>query len=212
MCFLWSCLWKNVPASVWKNKSLNTESVTKQIFQFIKLNKILTYEIDSPEKELNKKLFAKADTLVEKVLSCPHIKLSSSQTLILDGVETVVILSDFAQQLRSKKQTFQKFTLLYLALLVNLQLYFWIKMPKPKAKEAGSLQKLNKRSCKDSTHKVVLLLTLCALKLKRTTNQFQRCDNFHLQNLRTQNLLLLRVNSWNRRHFPDSKLKFGLLT
>ena len=33
-------------------------------------------------------------------MSCPHIKLSNSQTLMLDGVETGIFLMDFAQQLR----------------------------------------------------------------------------------------------------------------
>ena len=46
-----------------------------------------------------KNLFGKADTLVEEILSCRRIKLSNSQTLILDGVETGSFLSDFAQQL-----------------------------------------------------------------------------------------------------------------
>ena len=47
-------------------------------------------------------MFAKADTLVDKYLSCPRIKPSISQTLILDVVETGGLLSDFAQQLRRK--------------------------------------------------------------------------------------------------------------
>ena len=42
------------------------------------------------------KLFAKVDTLVDKTLSCSRIKLSNSQTLISDAVETVILLSDFA--------------------------------------------------------------------------------------------------------------------
>ena len=51
---------------------------------------------------MNKILFSKADSLVDNVLSCPRIKLSNSQTLILDGVDTGVLISDFAQQLRRK--------------------------------------------------------------------------------------------------------------
>ena len=35
-------------------------------------------------------------------MSCPRIKLSKSQTLILDGVENGISLLDFAQQLRRK--------------------------------------------------------------------------------------------------------------
>ena len=33
---------------------------------------------------------------------CPRIKLPKSQTLIIDGLETGVLLSDFAQHLRRK--------------------------------------------------------------------------------------------------------------
>ena len=35
-------------------------------------------------------------------MSCPRIKLSDTQTLILDGVETGISQLDFAQQLRRK--------------------------------------------------------------------------------------------------------------
>ena len=35
-------------------------------------------------------------------MSCPRIKLSNSQTLILDGVETLISLLGFAEQLRRK--------------------------------------------------------------------------------------------------------------
>ena len=90
-----------VPTSVY-NKNLITQSVTKQELPKYQPLQNPTYQIDSLKKEINKKLFAKADTLVDKILSCPRIKLSISQTLILDGVETGIFLSDFAQQLRRK--------------------------------------------------------------------------------------------------------------
>ena len=90
-----------VPVSVY-NKSLITQSVTKQEFTKYQPSQNPTYHIDSIKKEINKKLFSKADSLVDKILSCPRIKLSNSQTLILDGVETEVFLLDFAQQLRRK--------------------------------------------------------------------------------------------------------------
>ena len=76
-----------VPASVY-NKSLITQSVTKQELQKYQTSQNPTYQIDSLKKEISKKLFSKADSLGEKNLSCPRIKLSNSQTLILDGVET----------------------------------------------------------------------------------------------------------------------------
>ena len=90
-----------VPASVY-NKSLITQSVTKQELPKYQPLQNATYQIDSLKKEINKKLFSKADSLVDKILSCPRIKLSNSQTLILDSVETGIFLSDFAQQLRCK--------------------------------------------------------------------------------------------------------------
>ena len=42
------------------------------------------------------------DSLVDKILSLPRIKLSNTQTSLLHGVKTAVLLSDFAQQLRRK--------------------------------------------------------------------------------------------------------------
>ena len=90
-----------VPASLY-NKSLITQSVTKQKLPNFQPPQSPTYQIDSFKREINKKLFSKADSLVDKLLSCPRIKLSNSQTLFLDGVETGIFLSDFAQQLHRK--------------------------------------------------------------------------------------------------------------
>ena len=84
------------------NKKLNTQAVTKQRLPKYPAEQNPTYQTDSLRKETNKKLFAKADPLVDKILFCPLIKPSNSQTLILDGVETGVLLSDFAQQLHRK--------------------------------------------------------------------------------------------------------------
>ena len=54
------------------------------------------------KKEITKKLLLEADALLNKNLCCPQVKLSNSQTLILPGVKTGVLLSDIAQQLRRK--------------------------------------------------------------------------------------------------------------
>ena len=86
-----------VPASVY-NKS--AQSVTKQELPKYKSEQPPTYQIDS--LNLNKKLFGKSDTLIDKVLSCPRIKLSNSQTINLDGVDTEVLISDFTLHLRRK--------------------------------------------------------------------------------------------------------------
>ena len=90
-----------VPASVC-NKSLTTQSVTKQEFPNYQPSQNPTYQDDSLKKEINKKSFSKVDSLVDKNMSCPRIKLSNLQTLISDGVETEIFLLDFAQQLRRK--------------------------------------------------------------------------------------------------------------
>ena len=86
-----------VPASVY-NKS--AQSVTKQELPKYKAEQPPTYQIDS--LNINKKLFGKADSLIDKILSCSRIKLSNSQTIILDGVDTGVLLSDFPLHLRRK--------------------------------------------------------------------------------------------------------------
>ena len=90
-----------VPTSVY-NKSCISQSVTKQELPKYQSSQNPTYQIDSLKKEINKNLFSNADSLVDKNLSCPRIKLSISQTSILDGVEIGIFLLDFAQQLRSK--------------------------------------------------------------------------------------------------------------
>ena len=85
-----------VPASVYN------KSVTTQKFPKYKAEQPPTYRIDSLKRGINKKLFGKADPLMDKILSCSRIKLSNSQTIILDGVDTGVLISDFTQHLRRK--------------------------------------------------------------------------------------------------------------
>ena len=86
-----------VPASVY-NK--NAQSVAKQELPKYKTEQPPTYQIDS--LNLNKKLFGKADTLRDRILSCSRIKLSNSQTINLDGVDTGVLISHFTLPLRRK--------------------------------------------------------------------------------------------------------------
>ena len=88
-----------VPASVY-NKS--AQSVTKQELPKYKAEQPPTYQIDSPNRDINKKLFGKADALKDKILSCSRIKFSNSQTIVLDDVDTVVLISDFTLHLRRK--------------------------------------------------------------------------------------------------------------
>ena len=86
-----------VPASVYKK---SVQSAKKQELPKYKAEQPPTYQIDS--LNFNKKLFGKADTLIDNILSCSRIKLSNSQTIILDGVDTEVLISDFTLQLGRK--------------------------------------------------------------------------------------------------------------
>ena len=129
-----------VPASVY-NKSLVTQSVTRQDLPKYQNSQKTTYQVDSLKKAINKTLFSKADPLVDKNLFCPPIKLSNSQTLLLDGVETGIFLLHFAQQMRRKYADVPDiyFTLLDAAgisptLILNQN-------AKATKKEAGSLSK-----------------------------------------------------------------------
>ena len=88
-----------VPASVY-NKS--AQSITTQELPKYKAEQPPTYQIDSLKRDINKKLFGKADTLIDKILSCSRVKLSNSQSIILDGVDTGVLISDFTLHLRRK--------------------------------------------------------------------------------------------------------------
>ena len=124
-----------VPASVY-NDSLITQSVTKQNFLKYQLSWKPTYQIDSHKKEINKNLFAKADTSADENLFFPRIKLSNSQTLIVDGVETRILLSDFAQHFRRKNSSVLDIYFISLDAARNCPAL--IKKQNTKARERGS--------------------------------------------------------------------------
>ena len=149
-----------VPASVYNNKCLNTQTVRKKELPKYQAEQYRTYQIDSLKMEINKKLFAKADSLVDKILSCPRIKRLNWQILILDGVQIRTSLSDFAQQLRCKNTDVPDIysTLVDAAgipstLVLNQN-------TQTKERNLGPLQDINFRSCKSGTHTMVLLMGL----------------------------------------------------
>ena len=90
-----------VPLSVY-NSSNNPTIVTKQELPKYKPEQNPTYQKDTIKKEINQHLTTSATPLINKVLESPRIKLSNSNTLILDGIETGVLLKDFAQHLKRK--------------------------------------------------------------------------------------------------------------
>ena len=68
-----------VPASVY-NKSVTTQSVTKQELPKYKAEQTPNNQIDFLRRDINKKLLGKAGSLVDKILSCSRIELPNSQT------------------------------------------------------------------------------------------------------------------------------------
>ena len=122
-----------VSASVY-NKSVTTQCVTKQELPKYKAEQPPTYQIDS--LNLNKKLFGNADALLDKIFSCSRINLSTSQTIVLDGIDTGVLISDFTLHLLRKNADVPDiyFTLLHAA-GISPSLVF---NQNAKAKERGS--------------------------------------------------------------------------
>ena len=90
-----------VPLSVYNSNNSST-IVTKQELPQYKPEKTPTYHKDTLKKEFNQQLSTNASPLLNKILKSPRIKLSNSNTLILDGIETGVLLKDFAQRLKRK--------------------------------------------------------------------------------------------------------------
>ena len=88
-----------VPVSVF-NKSVTTQSVTKQELPKYKVEQPPTYQIGSLKWDITKKVCT--DNLIDKILSCSRIKLSNSQTINLDGVDTGVLFSGFTLHLRRR--------------------------------------------------------------------------------------------------------------
>ena len=90
-----------VPASLYHN--LNTKPTHKVELPKYQPQQTPSSHIDTLKKDINKKLLAKADSLIDKLLISPLIKLSQSNTIVRDGVDTGVLLQDFAEHLRKKK-------------------------------------------------------------------------------------------------------------
>ena len=84
------------------NSSNSSTFVKKQELPKYKLEQTPTYHKDTLKKESNQQFSTSASPLVKKFIESPRIKLANSNTLILDGIETGVLLEDFAQRLKRK--------------------------------------------------------------------------------------------------------------
>ena len=90
-----------VPLSVY-NSSNSSTIVTKQELPKYKHEHTPMYQKVTLKKEINQQLSTSASPLVNKILESPRIKLLNSNIFILDGIETGVLLKDFAQRLKRK--------------------------------------------------------------------------------------------------------------
>ena len=127
-----------VPLSVY-NSSNSPTIVTKQELPKYKPEQTPTYHKGTLKKEINQQTSTSASPLVNKTLESPRIKLSNSNTLILDGIETGVLLKDFPQRL--KRKNVPLFTLLYLTQPASLPTLLSTVMPREKKEGLGSLSK-----------------------------------------------------------------------
>ena len=90
-----------VPLSVY-NCSNNPTIVTKQELPKNKTEHTPTYDKDTFKKEVRQQLNTSASPLINRILASPYIKLSNSNSLIIDRIETGVLSKDFSKHLRRK--------------------------------------------------------------------------------------------------------------
>ena len=128
------------------NSSNSPTIVTKQELPKYKPKQTPTYHKHTLEKENNQQLSTSVSPLVNKILESPRIKLSSSNTLILDGRETGLLLKDFPQRLKRKTYPYPTFCLLYLTQLASLPTLLSKVMPRVRKKEPGSLSKSERQN------------------------------------------------------------------
>ena len=72
-------------------------------------------------------------------LDSPRIKLSNSNTLILDGIETGVLLKEFAQRLKRKNVPITDIYPLYLTQPESFPTLLSTVLPRVEKEELGSL-------------------------------------------------------------------------
>ena len=132
-------------------------------------------------------LLAKADSLVDKIVSCPCIKLSNSLRLLLDSEKTG-LLSNFAQQLRRQNAIVPD---IYFTLLdstgITPTLVLNQNSKNQREGKQGPFQNLNIRCSRDCKLKVLLLTDHCAILQRLATCKYERRDNFHKQRPSIQN-------------------------
>ena len=127
-----------VPFSVYDGINHPT-IVTKQELPKDKPEQNPTYEKDMIGKEINQHLTTSPTPLINKLLESPRIKQSSSNTLIVDGIETAVLLKDFAQRLKLKNIPVPEIYFIYLTQPTSLPTLLPTVMPRLKKEDLKSL-------------------------------------------------------------------------
>ena len=150
-----------VPGSVDNKKSLNNQTVTKQELRKYQVEQNSTYQIVSLKKESNKKLFAKADALVGKFLSCLRIKLSNSQ-ISLEWVEAATLQSKLAQQLLCTNTEVPERCFTWCCWCISNS-GCKSKCHSRREMQLRAFQNMNVSSCKECSGRAVLLMCLCAI-------------------------------------------------
>ena len=157
-----------VPASVYKNnnnnnKSLKTQGVTKQELPIIQAEQIPTCQIVSLKKGKNTKQIAKADSYSTKFRL---VLVSSSQSCRLKY--WMVWKLGFTVRLCSTTSSYKR------RRSRNLLYFTWrcwyfpnygpeSKCQRQRERKLDPFQKMNIRSCKKYTRRVVPLMVLCAI-------------------------------------------------
>ena len=192
---------------MYNNKKLSNLLVTKQELPKYQADQNPAYKIDS-SKKINKNMFAKVDFLVDKILSCPRLKLSNSQPLIWDNVKTWLFLSNFAEQLRRKTADVPEiyFTLLDAAgitptLVLN-------QSAKPNRGEAGSLSKSKPQNLQRLYTQSAAAFGSVRNLSKASNLSVSKLSQFSNQRLRTQTFFWRHENSRKWRLLLGSKMNF----
>ena len=152
-----------LPASVYE-KSLNTHSLTKQELPKYQPLQNRTCQIDSIKKGMNKKLFIKADSLVDKnfvLSSCQAFKFAAFIAAWCKKWSfTINLCWETASWKRRRSR--RSLYLTWRCWRISNS-YFESECQSQRETKLAPFQNMNFRSCEDCTQRVVLRMALCAI-------------------------------------------------
>ena len=195
-------------ASVYNNICLNTHVTTKQELLENQVKQISTHQTDPLKKETYKKLFAKADFLVDKNLLGPRVKLPYTQILNLDGVKLEFLCQILFNNFEVKTETFQRLTLQFDAAGTSSILVL-NRNARPDRTEVGPLSKNEREKlprlythCGADFGSVRILVEASNLAVSKV-RQFLLPKSFYTKFTSAER------HSRDRRHLLNSKMSFG---